>query len=83
VLVPYPAAADDHQLFNARVFEQAGASQILVESKTTPEMLYETVTGILAKSELRNRMATAARKLAGEDAAKRVAEEIEASCNRN
>ncbi len=82
VLVPYPAAADDHQTFNARIFQRAGASRILVESKTTPEELYASVAEILSNTSLRQGMAEASAKLAGEDAAKRVAEEIEASCNR-
>ena len=77
-LVP---AADDHQSYNARIFEQAGASRILVESKTTPETLHEVVSEILTNVPKRNLMAEAARGLAGVDAAKRVAEEIEASCN--
>jgi UDP-N-acetylglucosamine--N-acetylmuramyl-(pentapeptide) pyrophosphoryl-undecaprenol N-acetylglucosamine transferase len=83
VLIPYPAAADDHQTYNARIFERAGAARIQVESKTTPEKLHEVVAGILSNTEVRNGMAKAAHQLAGEDAARRVAEEIEASCNRN
>jgi len=83
VLVPYPAAADDHQLFNARIFEKAGAARIMVESKATPEMLHQIVAEILTNAELRHGMAAAAQKLAEPDAARRVAEEIEASCNRN
>jgi UDP-N-acetylglucosamine--N-acetylmuramyl-(pentapeptide) pyrophosphoryl-undecaprenol N-acetylglucosamine transferase len=82
VLVPYPAAADDHQSYNARIFEQAGAARILVESKTTPETLHQVVAELLTNKPMRNLMAEAARRLAGVDAAKRVAEEIEASCNR-
>jgi UDP-N-acetylglucosamine--N-acetylmuramyl-(pentapeptide) pyrophosphoryl-undecaprenol N-acetylglucosamine transferase len=83
LLIPYPAAADDHQSYNARIFERAGAAKILVESKTTPEMLHAAVSEILTNVVLRHDMADAAGKLAGEDAARRVAEEIEASCNRN
>ena len=83
VLIPYPAAADDHQSFNARIFEQAGAAKILVERKTTAESLYESVAAILTDATARRDMGAAAAKLAGEDAARRVAEEIEASCNRN
>jgi UDP-N-acetylglucosamine--N-acetylmuramyl-(pentapeptide) pyrophosphoryl-undecaprenol N-acetylglucosamine transferase len=83
VLVPYPAAADDHQTFNAKIFQRAGAAKILVESKTTPEELHATVDEILTNAEMRRNMAEAAGKLASEDAARRVAEEIEASCNRN
>jgi UDP-N-acetylglucosamine--N-acetylmuramyl-(pentapeptide) pyrophosphoryl-undecaprenol N-acetylglucosamine transferase len=82
VLIPYPAAADDHQTFNARIFEQAGAARVLVESKTSPETLHEVVTEILNDPAKKSAMAAAARGLAGHDAAKRVAEEIEASCNR-
>lgn len=83
VLIPYPAAADDHQSYNARIFERAGAARIMPESKTTAEVLHQAVAELLMKPELRRDMAEASRKLAGEDAAKRVAEEIEASCNRN
>jgi UDP-N-acetylglucosamine--N-acetylmuramyl-(pentapeptide) pyrophosphoryl-undecaprenol N-acetylglucosamine transferase len=81
VLVPYPAAADDHQSFNARIFEQAGAARILVEASTTPETLHAVVAEMLENKALRQKMSAAARGLAGVDAAKRVAEEIEASCN--
>jgi UDP-N-acetylglucosamine--N-acetylmuramyl-(pentapeptide) pyrophosphoryl-undecaprenol N-acetylglucosamine transferase len=82
VLVPYPAAADDHQSYNARIFEQAGAARLLVESKTTPETMHQVVSEILTNAPMRQTMTEAARGLAGVDAAKRVAEEIEASCNR-
>jgi len=83
VLIPYPAAADDHQSYNARIFERAGAGRIMVESKTTPEELYEVIAGMLGDTTQRHKMAEAAGKLAGDNAARRVAEEIEASCNRN
>jgi UDP-N-acetylglucosamine--N-acetylmuramyl-(pentapeptide) pyrophosphoryl-undecaprenol N-acetylglucosamine transferase len=82
LLMPFPAAADDHQSYNARIFERAGASRILVESKTTPEMLHQVVAELLTNAPMRRLMAEAAAGLAGIDAAKRVAEEIEASCNR-
>ena len=83
VLIPYPAAADDHQSFNARIFERAGAARILVEGKTSPEELHRCVMEILDDAPLRQKMAEASGQLAGADAAKRVAEEIEASCHQN
>ena len=52
VLIPYPAAADDHQSYNARIFERAGAARLMVESKTTPEALHQTVSETLTNSEL-------------------------------
>ena len=79
VLIPYPAAADDHQSFNARIFSEAGAARIMVESKTTPEMLQQVVLEILNNAPMRKQMAAAARSLAATDAARRVAEEIELS----
>jgi UDP-N-acetylglucosamine--N-acetylmuramyl-(pentapeptide) pyrophosphoryl-undecaprenol N-acetylglucosamine transferase len=81
VLIPYPAAADDHQTYNARIFQDAGAARILVESKATPEILHQLVTEILNNPDQRRSMVAAAGALAGTDAARRVAEEIEASCN--
>lgn len=83
ILVPYPAAADDHQYYNARIFEKAGAARIMAEAKATPETIHATLTELLTDTAQRQAMAGAARQLAGENAARRVAEEIEASCNRN
>jgi UDP-N-acetylglucosamine--N-acetylmuramyl-(pentapeptide) pyrophosphoryl-undecaprenol N-acetylglucosamine transferase len=83
ILIPYPAAADDHQSYNARIFERAGAARILVENKATPEALHQMVTEVLTDATLRQGMVEATKGLAGADAARRVAEEIEASCNQN
>jgi len=83
ILIPYPSAADDHQSYNARIFERAGAARILVENKVTPELLHQMIAELLTDTKLRQGMADAAHGLAGEDAAKRVAEEIESSCKQN
>jgi UDP-N-acetylglucosamine--N-acetylmuramyl-(pentapeptide) pyrophosphoryl-undecaprenol N-acetylglucosamine transferase len=82
ILIPYPTAADDHQWYNARIFEQSGAARLCVESKLTPELLFEEVQKILTQPDLHEDMSEAAYKLAHNDAAKRVAEEIESVCNR-
>jgi UDP-N-acetylglucosamine--N-acetylmuramyl-(pentapeptide) pyrophosphoryl-undecaprenol N-acetylglucosamine transferase len=37
LLVPYPAAADNHQLSNARAFERTGAAMLLEQINSTPE----------------------------------------------
>ena len=39
VLVPYPAAVDDHQTHNARAFELSGAARLLPQNEATPEVL--------------------------------------------
>lgn len=83
VLIPYPVAADDHQAHNARIFEQAGAARLLPEHKATPQLLFQNVQQILTDKTLRQSMTQAAQTLSGQNAACRVAEEIEASCHLN
>jgi UDP-N-acetylglucosamine--N-acetylmuramyl-(pentapeptide) pyrophosphoryl-undecaprenol N-acetylglucosamine transferase len=39
VLIPYPAATDDHQLYNARALEETGAARLLQQKAATPESL--------------------------------------------
>ncbi len=39
LLIPFPAAADDHQTHNARFLEAAGAAMLLAQAQTTPERL--------------------------------------------
>ncbi|HVV73149.1 MAG TPA: UDP-N-acetylglucosamine--N-acetylmuramyl-(pentapeptide) pyrophosphoryl-undecaprenol N-acetylglucosamine transferase, partial [Verrucomicrobiae bacterium] len=43
VLIPYPAAADDHQSFNARAFCDSGAARMLPQGGATTETLVETL----------------------------------------
>ncbi len=81
ILVPYPAAAGNHQLHNARVFERAGAAR-LIESfsgmhVTAGERLAGEIAGLLA-DDARAGMAKAARSLAVENAAERIADLLEA-----
>ncbi len=59
VLVPYPAAADDHQLHNARAFERTGAALLLQQGSATPESLARAILDLLHNDELRARMSAA------------------------
>lgn len=79
ILVPYPHAAGNHQWYNARVFERAGAAQLIEQSLADGEPAerggrFATVMSKLLDDEARRRrMATAARSLAVDDAAERIA----------
>jgi len=73
ILVPYPFAAHQHQTANARVFEKAGASVVLEDSKCTAEALAGTLSELLHDVSRLDRMARAARDLARPDAAESVA----------
>jgi UDP-N-acetylglucosamine--N-acetylmuramyl-(pentapeptide) pyrophosphoryl-undecaprenol N-acetylglucosamine transferase len=79
ILIPYPQAAGNHQWYNARVFERAGAARLLDQSQFSSlhaergERLAHVITDLLDDETGRARMARAARLLAVEDAAERLA----------
>jgi UDP-N-acetylglucosamine--N-acetylmuramyl-(pentapeptide) pyrophosphoryl-undecaprenol N-acetylglucosamine transferase len=77
LLIPFPAAADQHQLENARVLERAGAARVLVQSELTPERLVAEIRELLAVPETLSRMEACARRLARPDAAARIADLVE------
>jgi UDP-N-acetylglucosamine--N-acetylmuramyl-(pentapeptide) pyrophosphoryl-undecaprenol N-acetylglucosamine transferase len=43
VLIPYPAAADNHQWHNARAYAGAGAALMLEQKSATPELLAQRI----------------------------------------
>jgi UDP-N-acetylglucosamine--N-acetylmuramyl-(pentapeptide) pyrophosphoryl-undecaprenol N-acetylglucosamine transferase len=77
VLIPFPFAADDHQLKNAEAFQQAGASLLFVDREWTGEKLYEMVMELWKSAERLDEMGRKARALAHEGAAQRAAEILE------
>jgi UDP-N-acetylglucosamine--N-acetylmuramyl-(pentapeptide) pyrophosphoryl-undecaprenol N-acetylglucosamine transferase len=77
VLIPFPDAADQHQLGNARVLARAGAARIIEQHELTPERLVAEVGDLLGAPSRLNEMATAARRLARPDAAQRIADLVE------
>jgi len=78
LLIPFPAATDQHQLENARVLECAGAARVLVQSELTPERLVREIRGLLGVPETLGQMEACARRLARPDAAARIADLVEA-----
>ncbi len=47
LLVPYPFAAEDHQTFNARILERAGAARLCPQSQLTVAYLRDQLTTLL------------------------------------
>jgi len=77
LLVPFAAAADEHQRHNAEVMQSAGAAVMLEEKELeVPGRLLETLTGLLACPEQLGAMAAAARGQAHPEAAERIAERL-------
>jgi UDP-N-acetylglucosamine--N-acetylmuramyl-(pentapeptide) pyrophosphoryl-undecaprenol N-acetylglucosamine transferase len=73
LLVPFPAAADDHQTRNAEVLAAADAAILLPESQMTAEKLLSEIVAALTNSQRLASMGERARALAHPDAAQRIA----------
>ena len=79
LLVPFAAAADDHQTRNAEVMVRAGAAAMLDERDLDlPGKLLDALTGLLNSPEKLAAMAAAARTQAHPDAAERIADRLAA-----
>ena len=61
LLVPYPAAADNHQFYNAQAFETTGAARLLEQKSATPEkvaaLLRELVEDPAARAKIQAALA--------------------------
>ena len=73
VLVPFAAAADDHQRKNAEVLAEAGAAEMVLERDATPDRLLATLRLLLLNASRRTAMADRARSLAKPGALERIA----------
>ena len=77
ILVPFPFAADQHQLRNAEAFERAGAARLARDGEFDGERLFREVSGVASEEGLLARMGQAARALAHPHAARRAADILE------
>lgn len=73
VLIPFPFAADDHQLKNAQAFEAAGAALLCLDKEWTAQRFFDTVVAFLGKPDKLVEMGRKARALAKPGAARRAA----------
>jgi UDP-N-acetylglucosamine--N-acetylmuramyl-(pentapeptide) pyrophosphoryl-undecaprenol N-acetylglucosamine transferase len=74
VFVPFPAAADDHQLKNAEALQKAGAGRLIPESQLNPERLSSTIAELLTHPTALDEMSTKARQLSHPNAGREIAE---------
>jgi UDP-N-acetylglucosamine--N-acetylmuramyl-(pentapeptide) pyrophosphoryl-undecaprenol N-acetylglucosamine transferase len=77
ILVPYKAAADDHQRFNAKLLSDAGGAEVAAEDVLTLEVFVKALTKLLGDPDRLARMAAAARSVAVPDGAERLADLVE------
>ena len=79
VLIPYPAAADNHQLANALEYERTGAARVLEQATATSEQLVTTILELLRSTSVRGDMREALSRWHRPDAAEVIAERISVS----
>jgi UDP-N-acetylglucosamine--N-acetylmuramyl-(pentapeptide) pyrophosphoryl-undecaprenol N-acetylglucosamine transferase len=74
ILIPFPFAADQHQLKNAEAFERAGAAKMSLDRDWTGEKFFGMVREMAADRRRLMAMGENARRLARPGAARRTAE---------
>ncbi|PWU15478.1 MAG: undecaprenyldiphospho-muramoylpentapeptide beta-N-acetylglucosaminyltransferase [Verrucomicrobia bacterium] len=74
VLVPYPAATDDHQVHNARAFESTGAARLLEQKAATPQWLAHLVVEMVHSDSVRQEAQAALLQWHAPAAAEQIAE---------
>jgi UDP-N-acetylglucosamine--N-acetylmuramyl-(pentapeptide) pyrophosphoryl-undecaprenol N-acetylglucosamine transferase len=74
IFVPFPFAADDHQLKNAEALEQAGAAGLITEAQLTTERLSDVVAELLKSPATLTEMSERARKLSHPNAGREIAQ---------
>ena len=77
LLVPFPAATDNHQMENARAMERVGAAKVLPQSELNGERMAGEIVGLLGDPAQLDRMEAAARTLARPDAVRHIVAVIE------
>jgi len=75
LLIPYPYAANNHQMENAKVLERHGAAVVIEDREATAENMLEALTDALRKEKL-DAMASRARELGKPGAARAIVDEI-------
>lgn len=78
LLIPYPHAADDHQVKNAQHFVAAGAADMITEDQLTARILASSIRKIITTTGQIDRMKEALRHLAKPEAAQLIVDQIEA-----
>ena len=74
ILVPFPAATDNHQFFNAQAFQETGAAHLLEQKNSTPETFTDLILDLVTNAIAREKMQSALAKWHAPQAAEQIAE---------
>jgi UDP-N-acetylglucosamine--N-acetylmuramyl-(pentapeptide) pyrophosphoryl-undecaprenol N-acetylglucosamine transferase len=76
ILIPFPAATDNHQFHNARALVETGAARMLGEQHSNPENLTRVVVSLMTDASERRRLASALADWHRPNAARDIAEAV-------
>jgi len=82
ILIPYAAAAGDHQTANARGLSEAGAAIVIAENALEVEALSAQIAAVLGDTAKAEKMAQAAHECAMPEAQNTLADMVEALANK-
>lgn len=76
ILIPKAYTADNHQEYNARAFENAGASKVFLEDELTSENLLDTIIDILENETKMKKMGECAKILSNPNSTEIIVDKI-------
>lgn len=76
LLVPFPAAAENHQYFNARLYALSGAARLLEQKESTPEKVAAILVELVENDSIRTKLNTALDLWHAPDSAQQIAANI-------
>jgi UDP-N-acetylglucosamine--N-acetylmuramyl-(pentapeptide) pyrophosphoryl-undecaprenol N-acetylglucosamine transferase len=77
ILVPFAAATNNHQEFNARVLEAGGGAVVITEAELSSERLAEAIRSLASDRRRLESMGAAQHGMATPDATRRIVELID------
>ncbi len=80
ILIPYPAAVDDHQRINAQSFVDIGAARCFHQKQLTPNLLVSQLSELLGNWSKLEAMAEAMKKWKAAQATDEVVQRIYEAC---
>jgi len=76
ILIPYPFAADNHQVLNAKMLADRGAAEMILEKDLNAQLLVQKIEYYADHWEISGRMAANAKDMGKPDAAKIIVEDF-------
>lgn len=77
ILIPKAYTAENHQEYNARVFEEHKAGILILEKDITAELLYNNMMNLIKDKEKLRSMSVNSKRLGDVDAARKIVDQIE------